>query len=105
MNNPCFVFRDNQSVLWNTTVPESMLKKKTSSVAYHFVRKGVSRDEWRTTYITTTENPADLMTKYLAREKIDCCLATMCQKRQAGRAEMGLSMQRKGTAHSNPTAP
>ena len=66
VNNPSFVFGDNQSVLWDTTVPESMLKKKTSSVAYHFVREGVSRDEWRTTYVKTNENPADLMTKSLA---------------------------------------
>ena len=33
VNNPCFIFGDNQSVLWNTTVPDSMLKKKSSSVA------------------------------------------------------------------------
>ena len=42
--NVRFVFGDNQSLLWNTTVPESTLKKKTSSVAYHFVREGVSCD-------------------------------------------------------------
>ena len=31
--NPCFsIFGDNQSVLWNTTVPDYMLKKKTASV-------------------------------------------------------------------------
>ena len=65
VNNPCFIFGDNQSVLWNTTVPESMLKKKSSSVAYHFVREGASTDEWRTTYIKTQENPSDILTKNL----------------------------------------
>ena len=65
VENPCFVYGDNQSVLWNTTIPESTLKKKTSSVAYHFVREGVSKDEWRTTYVNTKENPSDLMTKNL----------------------------------------
>ena len=65
VNNPCFIFGDNQSVLWNTTVPESTLKKKSSSVAYHFVREGVSIDQWRTAYINTNDNPADLMTKTL----------------------------------------
>ena len=50
VNNPCFIFGDNQSVLWNTTVPDSMLKKKSSSVAYHYVREGVSADEWKITY-------------------------------------------------------
>ena len=65
VNNPCFIFGDNQSVLWNTSVPESMLKKKSSSVAYHFVRAGASADEWRTTYIKTQENPSDVLTKSL----------------------------------------
>ena len=63
--NPCFVYGDNQSVLWNTTSPDSVLKKKTSSVAYHFVHEGVSNDEWRTTYIKTSYNPSDLLTKCL----------------------------------------
>ena len=40
-----------------------MLKKKTSSDVYHFVRKGVSGDEWRTAYISTQENRSDIMTK------------------------------------------
>ena len=63
VENPCFIYGDNQSVLWNTTVPESKLKKKSSSVAYHSVREGVSRDEWRTTYVKSNKNPSDLLTK------------------------------------------
>ena len=54
--------------------------------------------------IEGTMNPADLMTKYLTREKIDGCLATLCQRRQSGRAEMGLNMQRKGTAQVQNSA-
>ena len=65
VENPCFIYGDNQSVLWNTSVPESSLKKKSSSVAYHFVREGVSTDEWRTTYIKSSENPSDILTKSL----------------------------------------
>ena len=37
VTNPVFVHGDNQSVLWNTTVPDLTLKKKSCSVAYHFV--------------------------------------------------------------------
>ena len=37
---PTYVSGDNQSVLANTTVPESTLKKKSQSIAYHFVREG-----------------------------------------------------------------
>jgi hypothetical protein len=37
---PTFVYGDNQSVLFNTSIPESTLKKKSQSIAYHFVREG-----------------------------------------------------------------
>jgi hypothetical protein len=62
---PAYVFGDNQSVLANTTAPHSQLKKKSNSIAYHFVRDGCARDEWRTTYVNTNENFADLLTKPL----------------------------------------
>ena len=66
VDEPSFIYGDNQSVLCNTMMPESTLKKKTQSIAYHFVREGCARDEWRTAYISTHENVADLMTKPLA---------------------------------------
>ena len=62
---PCYIQGDNQSVLANTTNPGSTLKKKSQSIAYHFVREGVARNEWRTTYVNTHENEADLLTKLL----------------------------------------
>jgi len=64
-NEPTFIYGDNQSVLANTTAPDSQLKKKSNSIAYHFVREGCARDEWRTTYVNTHDNPADLLTKPL----------------------------------------
>ena len=60
-----YVFGDNQSVLANTTIPDSTLKKKSQSIAYHFVREGSARNEWRTTYINTNDNDSDLLTKVL----------------------------------------
>ena len=62
---PAFIFGDNQSVLANTTIPDSTLKKKSQSIVYHFVREGAARDEWRTTYVNTHLNPANLLTKTL----------------------------------------
>ena len=62
---PTYIHGDNQSVLANTTIPESTIKKKGQSIAYHFVREGVARDEWRTSYVNTNENEADLLTKLL----------------------------------------
>jgi hypothetical protein len=69
MGIPCdglsYIEGDNQSVLANTTCPDSTLKKKRQSIAYHFIREGAARDEWRTTYVNTHLNEADLLMKLL----------------------------------------
>ena len=65
INGPAFVHNDNQSVLANTTGPDSALKKKSNSIAFHFVQEGTARDDWRTTYIESDENTSDLLTKCL----------------------------------------
>ena len=62
---PSFVFGDNHSVLSNTSLPHSKLKKKSSSIAYHFVREGVAKHEWCTTYLNTNLDPSDMLTKSL----------------------------------------
>ena len=64
-DEPTFFYGDNKSVLSNTTVPASTLKKKMNSLSYHFVREGCARDEWRTAYVNTNDNVADLLTKPL----------------------------------------
>ena len=60
-----YIYGDNKSVLVNSAVPHSQLKKKSNSVAFHHVREGSALDEWRATYINTHENIADLLTKNL----------------------------------------
>ena len=65
VNGLCYIQGDNKSVLANTTEPGSTLKKKSQSIAYHFVREGVAKDEWRTSYVNTHDNEADLLTKQL----------------------------------------
>ena len=62
---PAYVFGDNKSVLANTSIHHSTLKKKSSSVAIHFVREGVAKDKWRTTYLNTNINPTDMFSKSL----------------------------------------
>jgi hypothetical protein len=66
VDEPAYVFGDNQLVLANTTAPGSTLKKKSNAIACHFVREGCARDEWQTTYINMDKNVADLLTKPLA---------------------------------------
>ena len=65
VNGPAYIYGDNQSVLANTTIPDSTLKKKSQSIAYHFVCEGSARDEWRTSYVNMNDNEADLLTKQL----------------------------------------
>lgn len=67
MDEPAYIYGDNQSVLANTSRPESTLKKKSHSICYHFVivREGCARDEWRTSYVNTHDNVSDLLTKPL----------------------------------------
>jgi len=65
VNLPTFIFGDNRSVLINSSKPHSSLKKKSSSIAFHFVREGVAKDEWRVAYLNTKLNCADMATKSL----------------------------------------
>ncbi len=69
VDEPAFVFGDNQSVLVNMTAPGSMLEKSSNAIAFHFVREGCTFDEWQTTYINTDKDVADLLTKPLAGPK------------------------------------
>ena len=63
---PSYIYGDNKSVLVNSSNPFLMLKKKSSSITYHFVRDNVAKDECRVTYINTHDNVADMLTKPLA---------------------------------------
>ena len=53
-----------------------------------------------------TENPADLMTKHLARQSLDKCMRQLNQHRAVGRARAGLDVQGAGksTADKKPEA-
>ena len=62
---PIVVYGDNMSVLSNTTVPVSTLKKKMNSMSYHFICEGCFRGEWWTVYVNTHLNCADFLTKGL----------------------------------------
>ena len=62
---PTYIFGDNHAVFVNSSKPHSSLKKKSSSIAFHFVREGAAKYEWRVTYINANYNPADMATKSL----------------------------------------
>ena len=53
--------------------PDSTLKKKSHRIAYNFIREGAARCEWRTSYVNTHDNEADLLTKiFPSSEKRKC---------------------------------
>ena len=56
---------DNQSVIKNGSFPESVLKKKHCSVAYHVVREHIAAKKALLFYENTKSNLADLFTKVL----------------------------------------
>lgn len=68
-DEPAYVFGDNQSVLKNGSIPDSVLKKKSNSIAYNFVREGVAMNEWLLAYVNTKENLADFLTKPLPADQ------------------------------------
>ena len=63
VQDPTYVNGDNKYALYNVTLPELTLKKKSNSIAYHFVCEVTTKDEWRIAYINTHANLSDLMTK------------------------------------------
>ena len=69
IDGPTYVYGDNMSVIHNTPKPESVLKKKSNSICYHFVKEAVAMRECLTTNITTARNWADLLTKVLFGKK------------------------------------
>jgi len=69
VDGPTYIFGDNMSVIHNTSKPESVLKKKSNSICYHFVREAVAMKECLTSHIPTAKNVADLLTKVLSGRK------------------------------------
>jgi hypothetical protein len=54
---------DNMSVIKNSSIPESVLKKKSNSVAYHYVRERAASGAIQVSYKPTESNLADMLTK------------------------------------------
>jgi hypothetical protein len=61
---------DNMSVVLNTTVPSSVLKKKHNAIAYHRVREAIAARIMRFAYIKSEEHVSDVLTNPLSDEKL-----------------------------------
>ena len=60
-----YMYGENQSMLANTTMPESTLKKKSNEIVLNLVQEGSERGEWGTSYTNMDLNVAVMMTKPL----------------------------------------
>ena len=63
IDGPTLVFFDNQSVVNATTKPESTLKKKHNSIAWHMAREAVASGKIIVSKEPGTTNLADMVTK------------------------------------------
>ena len=69
IDGPTYVYGDNQSVITNTSKSESVLKKKSNSIFYHFIREAVAMNECLTTHIPTLRIFSNMLTKVLYGKK------------------------------------
>lgn len=63
IEGPAHIKVDNMSVFNNASKPESVLKKKSNSIAYHYVRENVAAGVIRIGWEPSETNLADMLTK------------------------------------------
>ena len=65
LDGPALMLGDNMSVVLNTTLPSSVLKKKHCAISYHRVREAIAAKILRFAHVPSPENIADIATKPL----------------------------------------
>jgi hypothetical protein len=76
IDGPTNVLCDNKTVVDNSTVPSSTLKKKHNAIWYYCVREAVAAQTIRITHVPTGQNLADMFTKPLG----GCKLHEFCKR-------------------------
>ena len=69
IDGPTLLLGDNMSVVLNTTIPSSQLKKKHNAIAYHRVREAIAGDIVRYVHVPSNANSADCLTKPLPADQ------------------------------------
>jgi hypothetical protein len=70
LDGPSLMLGDNMSVVLNTTVPSSILKKH-NTIAYDRVKEAIAARIMRFAYIKSEENLSDVLKNYLSNDKFD----------------------------------
>ena len=63
LDGATLVKADNMSVVHNCSNPASQLKKKSNSIAFHYVRERCTAGVCSVTCVPTEDNVADMFTK------------------------------------------
>jgi hypothetical protein len=62
VDGPAMMFGDNKSVIINTTMPLSQLKKKHDAIAYHHVCEAIAAKIISFFHVPSASNFADILT-------------------------------------------
>ena len=62
------IYCDNQTVVKNSSLPESTLNKKHNAICYHRVREAAAAGWIRVVWVQSCYNIADLFTKVISME-------------------------------------
>ena len=69
IESPSYIYGDNMYVIYNTSRPESVLRKELNIICYNFVRESVAAFEFLASHTTTLKNLSDLLAKVLYSQK------------------------------------
>jgi Reverse transcriptase (RNA-dependent DNA polymerase) len=69
LDGPSWLFGDNQSVITSSTIPHSTLNKRHNALSYHRVREAIASGVIYFIHISGTNNPSDILTKFLPYHK------------------------------------
>jgi hypothetical protein len=70
LDGPTNALCDNDSVVKNSNIPSSTLKKKNNSICYHRVREAVASNILCIAYVSSAQNLVDMLTKPLSGCKL-----------------------------------
>src|SRR5215207_232916 len=69
MSGPSIMFGDNLAVVNSASIPDDTLKKRHNALSYHRVQEAIAANVIKFYHIDGTENPADVLTKFLPKYK------------------------------------
>ena len=103
--------RDSSGVIYaDSSAALAIAKRKGAGKMRHinvnclWIQERQNEKDLELRKVLGTENPADLMTKHLARQPLDKCMLQLNQHRTAGRASAGLDVQGKNKVSADPVS-